>query len=235
MFTNIKRIFFDSGRVLIYPKSGDWMYPNAYKEYCKLANLPDKSPQLHNNFETAMVYLLQQKTIKTEDEEYEVFKKFYAVLFSRINGKDNEELIEITTKAKVHDYNKYLFFDDVRDSISRMKSNYFLGIITDAWPSVINVYKKANMLEYFDPFIVSSMFGTSKPEKELFAVALNMIKERPEECLFVDDSISNCKIAQEFKMNVVALKRNSNMKEEDGIKVVANLFDLENLLKQQDE
>jgi putative hydrolase of the HAD superfamily len=230
MFTNIKRILFDSGGVLIYPKSGEWMFPLAYKEYCLKRGLPEKTSDLEANFETAIAHLNKINTILTETEEFSAFHEFYRLLFHNISNKDNDELIDLCTRAKVLDYSQYLFFDDVRSSIIKLQSRFNLGVITDAWPSILNVYKQAKMLNYFNPFLISSLFGTTKPEKMLFKIALNSISEQPHECLFIDDHLSNCKIAQGFGMRVLGIDRNSSQKEVDGIFVINTLSDLEPLL-----
>ena len=112
----------------------------------------------------------------------------------------------------------------------KLSKNYKLGIITDAWPSIRNVYKTEMMDTYFDPFIISSIYGVTKSEIGLFYRALKGIEEKPEECIFVDDSMENCKIAQELGMNVLVLKRNEAEHEEKGMKVIGNLRELENVL-----
>jgi len=61
MFENVKRIFFDSGMVLVYPRSGEWFYPTQYKEYCKKHLLPEKSIHQNLNFKKAY-FSLSTKT-----------------------------------------------------------------------------------------------------------------------------------------------------------------------------
>ncbi|MBL8027161.1 MAG: HAD family hydrolase [Fibrobacteres bacterium] len=227
----IKRIFFDSGKVLVYPKSGEWMFPNKYKELCKNNNLPEKTASLERNFEVAMQNLAQHKFVLNELEEYSVFKKFYETVFKNEPYKNNETFIDSVTKAKVSDYDKYRFFDDVKPSIQRLKNKYNLGLITDAWPSIITLYKKAEMFNFFDPFVVSSIYGTTKEEKKLFKIALDKIPESPNECLFVDDSLVNCRIAKEFNMHAIALIRNNCSKTNLEMDFVTTLTDLEKYLQ----
>ena len=76
MFENVRRIFFDSGMVLVYPKSGDWFYPNAYKAYCEKHSLPEKSFSQNFNFSKAYAQLTKMGSIKSEEEELRAFSNF---------------------------------------------------------------------------------------------------------------------------------------------------------------
>jgi putative hydrolase of the HAD superfamily len=230
MFDNVRRIFFDSGMVLCYPKSGEWFYPLKYKEYCKEKRLPEKSFRQNINYQKACYHLGNIKTIKSEDEEYEVFREFYKILFHTIKGKDNRELIELCANACVFDYEKYEFYDDVKESIKRLKYKYDLGIISDAWPSLFNVYRHNDMYKHFEPFIISSMYGCTKQEYDLFRFGLANVAEHPEDILFVDDSYENCMRAAKLGMNVIVLNRNKYYRSRKNILHVSNMEELEKVV-----
>jgi putative hydrolase of the HAD superfamily len=230
MFDNIKRIFFDSGMVLVYPRSGEWFYPVQYKEYCQKYSLPEKSIYQYINFRKAYRYIEQNMLIKNEDDEYEEFKRFYSILFSGIKGKDNPELIDLCAFASVKDYSKYSFYDDVAESIMKLNCRYELGIISDAWPSLKSVYSKNNMLKYFEPFIISSMYGCTKHGYDLFRFALANAAQKPDECLFIDDSYENCKRGKKLGMKVMVLNRNKYHKQQNDIVHVTNMKEVEEIL-----
>jgi putative hydrolase of the HAD superfamily len=230
MFEDIKRIFFDSGMVLIYPKSGEWFFPIQYKEYCKMKSLPEKSVYQYLNFRIAYNQLSSIKYIKDEDQEFEAFSRFYKNVFKNIKGKDNSELIELCTFASVKDYAKYSFYDDVEESIKKLNCKYELGIISDAWPSLKSAYRKNRMEKYFEPFIISSMYGCTKQGYDLFKFALANVAQKPEECLFIDDSHDNCKRAKRMGMQVLVLNRNKYHKQKKDIWHVNNMKEVENLL-----
>jgi putative hydrolase of the HAD superfamily len=230
MFENVRRIFFDSGMVLVYPKSGHWFYPDIYKEYCKKHLLKESTFYQNIRFKTAYNYLCNIKQVINEDEEYRAFNGFYRILFHGIREKDNEELIELCTIASVKDYKKYSFYDDVEVSIKKLNLKYEIGIISDAWPSLLSVYKTNNMLKYFEPFIVSSIYGCTKEGFDLFRFALANAAQKPEECLFVDDSYWNCWRARKLGMQVIVLNRKNDMKSRNGIMHISSMKELESVL-----
>lgn len=230
MFENVRRVFFDSGMVLVYPRSGDWFYPVAYKEYCQRHSLPERSVSQSLNFPKAYARLAQIGRIENEDEELRAFTEFYGLLFKGIKGKDNRSFIELCAWASVKDYGKYAFYDDVEESIKRLKFKYDLGIISDAWPSLLNVYRDKKMLSHFKPFIISSKYGCTKSGYDLFRFALANVAEHAEECLFVDDSYGNCKRAKKLGMQALMLNRSGHVKARGAVPLARSMRELEELL-----
>jgi putative hydrolase of the HAD superfamily len=230
MFDSVKRIFFDSGMVLVYPRSGEWFYPTQYKNFCKSHSLPEKSIHQYLNYQNALSRLNSIKFVKDENEEYEVFNEFYSNLFHGINGKDDPALIKLCVDSIVLDNSKYRFYDDVKESIRKLNCKYELGIISDAWPSLKNVYMANGMLKYFEPFTISSMYGCTKKGYDLFRFALANAAQQPDECLFVDDSYENCKRARKLGMQVLVLNRNKYHKQRSDINHISTMKELENLL-----
>lgn len=54
-----------------------------------------------------------------------------------------------------------------------------------------------------------------KPQKEIYELALERIERRPEECIFVDNSVKNLKVAGE--LGIVPILFNRDKEEYDGI------------------
>jgi putative hydrolase of the HAD superfamily len=230
MYECVRRIFFDSGMVLVYPRSGEWFYPLVHKAYCEKRGLPEKGFRQSLNFRVAYAQLAREKLIKTEDEELAAFLRFYSTLFHGVDGKDRPDLIESCAQATIKDHGKYAFYDDVAPSLERLRTKYDMGVISDAWPSLISVYRANGMRKYFEPFIVSSMYGCTKEGSDLFRFALANVAEHPEEILFVDDSPDNCKRARNLGMQAMVLSRNGQYKGRRGLPHVSTMTELEQAL-----
>jgi len=86
--------------------------------------------------------------VKTEQEEYSMFKEFYEIVLKEIN-----------------------------------------------YPNINNDLRK-----HFSTFVMSSVYGSYKSEKILFKIAIEELGIKPEEAMFIDDSESNLKAAEEFGM-----------------------------------
>lgn len=88
-----------------------------------------------------------------------------------------------------------------------MEEEYKLAVVSDAWPSIFDVYEKNNLRKYFDSFIVSSMIGVCKPHKKMYESALDELGVKPEEAIFIDDSLKNCLGAMELGIKAYLLCR----------------------------
>jgi putative hydrolase of the HAD superfamily len=229
-FAGVRRIFFDSGMVLVHPRSGEWFYPEVHREYCEFRGLPEKTLRQNLNFRLAYAGLDRDHLIRTLDEEHAAFLRFYAILFRGVEGKDSPALAEACAKAVVHDRAKYAFYDDVEGAVRRLSVRYDLGIISDAWPSMRGVYEARGMDRYFRPFIISSEYGCTKGGLDLFRFALANVAEHPEDILFVDDSPGNCRRAMRLGMKAVVLNRNKYHGSSGGLPHVPDMSSLEEML-----
>ncbi|MEE1319928.1 MAG: hypothetical protein UHM85_00135, partial [Acutalibacteraceae bacterium] len=82
---NIKAILFDSGRVLNGPVTGHWFITPNFWEYVdkSIFDSLDKS-KIASSFTEADKYIVTQKLMRTKDEEYQHFTKFYEIFSSQL-------------------------------------------------------------------------------------------------------------------------------------------------------
>lgn len=226
----LKRVFFDSGLVLVYPVSGDWFLSKAYAEARDRAGLPAKPAGLRARLRAAGRYLDDNHLVTTREAEYGQFVEFYAMLFSGLEGLDRPGLAAELARERVYDTSLCAFYPDVRESVERLGERYRLGVISDAWPSLFSVYEANGMLDRFDPVVVSSMHGVTKGGKRLFDIALDAVDEAPDQCLFVDDCVRNCRIARRKGMRVALMSRSGARRAGWGLDVVHSMADVEALL-----
>lgn len=206
----IKAILFDSGRVLNQSSTGHWFISPRFFEYVnsEIYNSIERE-KINGAFRKAGEYINSQNLIKTKEEEYIHFEKFYKI-FSDILPE--LELKEIQIKALAMDlvYNsdKYRFFDDALKVIPELKLKYRLAIVSDAWPSLKDVYEKNELYNYFDSFVISSILGITKPNEKMYLKAIEELGILPEEAIFIDDNLINCKGAMKLGIKGILLCRN---------------------------
>lgn len=63
--------------------------------------------------------------------------------------------------------------------IPKLKEKYKLGIVSDAWPSLLDVYANKNLDGYFDCIVISSILGVTKPNPKMYQTALNELELSP--------------------------------------------------------
>ncbi len=231
---NIKAILFDSGRVLNGPVTGHWFITPNFLEYVNKSVFEslDKN-RIASAFAKADKYIVTQKFMITKEEEYQHFIKFYEIFSSQLPELQLSSCaIEKIAKDLVFNPKKYIFYDDALSVIPELKSNYKLAIVSDAWPSLLDVYEENNMTSYFDSIVISSFLGTSKPDSKMYNTALQELNIKPEEAIFIDDSLKNCMGAMAVGINTVLLCRNKQAYIREKIKSIGQGYKVINNLNQ---
>ncbi|MCR3761387.1 HAD-IA family hydrolase [Clostridium felsineum] len=205
----IKAILMDSGKVLNKPVTGNWFIPPKFFYYVDWERF-EAIPILKRKeaFKKANEAMKNQNLIVTEKEEYEYFVQYYRVFSEELLClKLNDRDVEAIAKDLVYNYRKYDFYGDVNSEIPKLSEKYKLAVVSDAWPSLKGVFKKAGFGRYFSSFVISSTKGTTKPNEIMYKTALSELGVLPEEAVFIDDNIKNCKGAEELGIKSVALSR----------------------------
>lgn len=209
MDKKIKAILFDSGRVLNGPVTGHWFItPNFFTYLNEKDFKAITKVQKDIAFDKAGQYISKQNIILTEEDEYKHFLMYYKILFEQMPQINlGEDQIEAITKDLVYNYDKYKFYQDVVQAIPELCKNYKLAVVSDAWPSLENVFIKAGMREYFSSFVISSIKGITKPHELMYRTALEELETSPNEAIFIDDSIRNCDGAKKLGIQSFLLCR----------------------------
>lgn len=230
---NLKAILFDSGRVLNDPRTGHWFIPPNFYKYVDR----NKFGLLDGNviemaFYKAVQYLNQKNVILTEKEEFEHFIEFYRIIANELPVLElNDTSIVEIAKDTVYNDEKFLFHKDVFEIIPQLSENYKLGVVSDTWPSLERVFRNAGLRDYFSTFVMSSLTGVIKPNELMFNTALSELNIKPEEALFIDDSIKNVEGASKLGIQSILMIRDKNCKHDTEYLQINTLKDLLVLLQ----
>lgn len=229
----IKAILFDSGRVLNHPRTGNWFIPPNFNNIVNVKNMKVSNYiLLLKAIKKASQYLDQQKIVLTEEDEFRHFIEFYKIIAREPIGiKLTEEQIFEIAKDTVYNDRKFLFPNEVFQIIPKLSKNYKLGIISDTWPSLERVFKNVGLRGYFSTFVMSSKLGVNKPDELMFTTALDELKIKPEEAIFIDDNEMNVEGAQELGMEGILMDSKMYSKVNERICKITNLSEIEAILK----
>lgn len=232
----IKSILFDSGRVLNMSSTGHWFIPPSFFEYInKEKFLSIEKEKINNAFSNAQKYLFNEKLIKDRKEELKHFTNFYK-LFSENLPELEINNIEDLAKDIVYNTSKYIFYDDVKEVIPRLKNKYKMAVVSDAWPSLENVFIDADMKKYFEIIVISTQIGTLKPDPKMYETAIENLNVNNSEAIFIDDNINNCLGAEKLGIKSILMSRENYDEDKEKYKemlVVKDLYELEKLLQSE--
>jgi len=224
---NIKAILFDSGRTLNVPRTGHWFITPNFFNIINDTSFQYTEDQLSEAMNKACDHINKMLLVKTEEDEFAMFKEFYEiVLKEKKYASINEEIMNSLASDNVHNDHKFYFFDDVEPGLQRLKDKYILGVVSDTWPSLERVFINKSLRKYFSTFVMSSIYGSYKAEKVLFKIAIEEIGVKPEEVIFIDDSESNLVAAEDFGMIPILIDRYDRNDIESKYPIIKSLNDL---------
>lgn len=232
----IRSILFDSGRVLNMSSTGHWFISPKFFEYVnKEKFLSIEKEKINNAFSNAQKYLFNEKLIKDRKEELKHFINFYK-LFSENLPEIEIKNIEELARDIVYNTSKYVFYDDVKEVIPRLKNKYKMAVVSDAWPSLENVFIDADMKKYFETIVISTQIGTLKPDPKMYETAIKSLDVNNSETIFIDDNINNCMGAEKIGIKSILMSRENYDEDKEKYKemlVVKDFYELEKLLQSE--
>ena len=87
---------------------------------------------------------------------------------------------------------KEILYDDAIELLLYLKNKkYKLGIIANQKKGLQKRLDEFGILEFFDIVIASAEVGVSKPDKEIFEIALAKANCKPNECIMIGDRLDN--------------------------------------------
>ena len=153
------------------------------------------------------MYIDKQKVILDKETEYKHFIKCYEIFLDVLPIlKDREKQAENLAKELVYNPNKYVFYKDARPFLEANKS-YKMAVVSDAWPSLRDVFIEADYMKYFDSMVISSEIGVCKPNSMMYQQALTDLNLKADQVIFVDDRPKNCMGASKLGIKSYLLSR----------------------------
>lgn len=212
----IENIIFDFGYVLAYPRSGNWFLTPKSRKLLTMDDLLRLLLHFYSKkkvLATTRRHLNEEHLMHTQEEEIEHFRVFYQMLLTGFGITKN---VGLKTSALAEDLvlndERIGIYEDVRKVLSRLKENYRIAILSDNWPSLRRLLNHYQIEEYLDGLIISSDYGICKDNVQLFLIAIDKWKIKPENSVFVDDSESNLINAEQMGFHPVLMDRNKKRK-----------------------
>ena len=94
-------------------------------------------------------------------------------------------------KTQWHSEKEILYYDAIELLLYLKNKKYKLGIIANQKKGLQKRLEEFGILEFFDLVIASAEVGVSKPDKEIFEIALAKANCKPNECIMIGDRLDN--------------------------------------------
>jgi putative hydrolase of the HAD superfamily len=70
------------------------------------------------------------------------------------------------------------------------QKGYKIGLISDCSANTIKLWQKTSLKPFFEVTIFSSAVGLKKPDPQIYQMATEQLKVKPEDCLYIGDGSS---------------------------------------------
>lgn len=206
----VEAIAFDAGYTLLKPARRDWFIPDRIFDYVDRAKWDALDPAVYRRaYKAGYEYLdTIHDNVKTEKEEYFQFFGF----FKAFSAEAPElEMTDAVCRALAWDHtfndSKFVFYDDVKPSLARLKEKYRLGVLSDTWPSLDRICRNFGIRDQFEVFVLSCDVGVFKPDPKMFTTLIGAFDLPAERIVFVDDIPANLDAARSFGIRTVQILR----------------------------
>ncbi len=130
------------------------------------------------------------------------------------NHLDDQKLIsDVKEKLKLNDEEikravrlmpeKYEKFENLWNFLPELRKKYKMAIINNGNAVALKYWKEKFDFSVFDYFINSAEEKIKKPDPKIFLLACKRLGVKPEECLFMDDSLENIESAKKLGMETI--------------------------------
>lgn len=180
-------------------------------------------------------YTLQYFEKQEHERLIKAFREEKCFTKAQLGELSNQEFLEylgyVEPRKTMGDYLiNYLTLDEQFKPFAKKYSGVMgfclLSNDVSEWSEFLTEYHGLN--PYFQEKIVSGDVGMRKPNKEIFVYTLDKLGCKPEECIFVDNSVKNLLVAKELGMRTILFNRDG---EEYGGRVVNDFVELGKMLE----
>jgi HAD superfamily hydrolase (TIGR01549 family) len=222
----IKNIIFDVYGTLISTGTGS---VDATRIIFEKYNLEDSPVEIYRKWKE-----IHKKHINKLDEyqsEKEIFIKDLEELFFLYGIKDNPR---VRIKPMLDSLYKRQLFEDTESVIKDLSRNYniAIGSTTDTEPLMHNI--RDTYLFTIRNIFTSEYLKCYKPNKKFYSQILQLTNWKPEECVFVGDSMDDDVIGPlKVGMKPILIDRKDRYSEyHDGVKKIKTLLELKQAINE---
>lgn len=93
-------------------------------------------------------------------------------------------------RESLNDLNESEILPGVLDLLDELDQRGIHKAIGSSSKNTMTILKKIGLVDRFDVIVDGTMIKNSKPDPEVFSLAVDMLKMKPEECLVIEDAVA---------------------------------------------
>jgi len=182
MHSEIKALFFDVGNTLLFPNRERIHAPlveRGIEPDAELLRALER--RIKNQFDDLM--------IKDGNHDHSFWLMFYSQLIEEIGLHD--DVLRDHLVAGIRDSGNWdQILPGTLAQLQKIGSRYRMGVISNADGRIEDVLRRCGIADCFQTITDSGLIGYEKPHPEIFRQAMESLKAKPQESLYVGDVYS---------------------------------------------
>jgi HAD superfamily hydrolase (TIGR01509 family) len=179
MPTQLKTIFFDVGNTLLFPDRTHILAPLT-----KLGHSP--SLEQWHAIERTTKKKFDEALQQNDSADFNYWFLFYERLLAELGLKDNQ-IRDFMVEATRTSANWSVIRPGTRELLQELGRRYRLAVISNADGRIEDVLKRTGIADCFASITDSGLVGYEKPHPAIFQAALEAMRAKPAESLYVGD------------------------------------------------
>jgi putative hydrolase of the HAD superfamily len=173
-------IFFDVGNTLLFPNRSRVLAPLTAHSHPTLAHWQELERKTKTVFDEQM---------RDGNIDHGFWWTFHSYLLEEL-GVSNEALRTTLVENTHKSGNGDQILPGTREALQRLCRQYRIAVISNADGHIAEVLNRCGIADCFETITDSGIVGCEKPHPAIFAAALEAMKARPEDSLYVGDVYS---------------------------------------------
>lgn len=194
---DVKGILIDFGNTLAYlDEDGDRRYREGIvtvlKSHGYKKSLDDLSLIIDNAYG------------KSSKGEVKGINEFWGLLLRDLGISENQEIIKDLTELRERHLGTICsLYDDVIPVLKALKRKYKLALVSNCPVGLSDILTCLGLPQFFECVILSYEVGVRKPDRHIYLEALERLRLKPDECVFVSDEICDLEGAKEIGLKTI--------------------------------
>ena len=176
-------IFFDVGNTLLFPNRPRMLAPIASERHPTLAEWQARERRTKREFDQSM---------QSGKIDHSFWWMFHSSLLEDMgeNASKRDALLPELVRNTQNSANWNQILPGTCEALQRIGQNFRMAVISNADGKIEQVLSRCGIADCFESITDSGILGIKKPRREIFEAALEAMKTRAEDSLYLGDVYS---------------------------------------------
>jgi putative hydrolase of the HAD superfamily len=145
---------------------------------------------------------------KSNKGEIRDFQEFWEMFLKDLGVPKSPAVIENLQQHRIGHYSTiFKLYEGTISVLTILRRKYRLALVSNCAVGLSDVLQTLDLERFFECIVLSYEIGVRKPDRRIYLEALQRLKLRSDECIFVADEISDLEGAREVGLETMLVRQ----------------------------